>query len=272
MSEHRVIRCDAGPLGAREEVMPDFEGRSELEHAIIEARDRGDDDELHRLQSEYRHARRGITRTRDQGDQGDPTPAGSATVAKPDDARELTGYVATWNCLHRVALDGTGGPCFVRASRHCFDQWLRSLDLIDTPVPLMVDHKLGPVGTWVAFAVDSRGLKGTALVKDEPAGHILLDAADAGDLFFSCHWEPVDSREVGTLRGAPVFELTAAAITEASATTHPADADCTVITVRGRRPDFHRIEDARRRHRQLQELARTEHPGPRWDKAPRWGR
>ncbi len=271
MSEHRVIRCDAAPLGAREEVMPDFEGRGELERAILEARDRGEADALADLRRQYRQRAHGITRS-----PGATLPFITTPPARSDIGHSLGGYALTWDAVDHVrTVDGK--PAMFRFGRRSFDRWLASVRLDAAALPVIWQHGRTDVtsvfGNVASAVPDEVGLRVLCQLDDTPAAHEVLLAADEGRLGFSVHAEVRWSDHIGEAAGLPLYQMTEGTLREVSLLLRAdaADPAAVVLDVGGESARYRKVAEAQARDAILRKSYGFVRSGPPWG-IPPWRR
>jgi hypothetical protein len=171
-------------------------------------------------------------------------------VTDKDRERELQGYLCSWaNPTKQV--DADGNPYYQLIDRHAFDGFLAT-----HPENLRMgfDHEVD-IGHFAAFYADNHGLRAIGVVKEGPAGDLVLEAADDGRTpGFSFHGfvRRYDKRE--SWQGLPVYLALEVELLEAGPVLEPADSSAVIEFVAGRRPYFRQLQDAHDRDRQVRAL------------------
>ena len=246
------IRIDCAWPGAREEITRNFEGRAENRALQLQARDRGDQDLLHRLQREHRDGRLGEMRIQ-TGSTLRPvskTTTPAAIRSTLDVEHSLVAYPVTWAATVE-ARTVSGEPVMLRLRPDSLDAWYRAIDLDDNPVPVIWHHNKtdfqGVFGTLWDAVVDNIGLRCTLQLRDEPAAHEIMLAGDEGKLGLSVHLAVSSSDNTGTtVRGLPLFEMGQGGILEISllARADAADPAALIVMVGGVEARYRRLESA----------------------------
>ena len=164
-----------------------------------------------------------------------------------DTARWVVGTLATWNFL---APDNN---CYLRLASTAFDNFIECRSSGAPEIPVVIEHQGCRVGVVRSLAARSDGLMAVLIIDRGKEGDDVLRAVDDGRLTgLSVNFDVFRTQRAEHHHGLRVIEAVEATIKEASLCAEPADPECLIMTVGGRRPKWHSVRDAIERDAWLQ--------------------
>jgi HK97 family phage prohead protease len=215
----------------------EHDGFAPLRARIMAAHESGDVELLTQLQTEYRNRPlpgRSIVRVVNSRGSTASTPAPPKPppvqrASDHDPERVLTGYVLRWGPVPTATRDGESFTCDVQPD--AIRAWLASTD--PRSIPVHLNHGGLEVGRWLSFDADEFGLWGTCVIDDEPAGDLVLEGVDRGEL-----------RAFSLAFGSIGDEDEDVEIAEAGPATDAADEGAVIASIGGRQPLWMRRQSA----------------------------